>query len=288
MSQHDYEITRADALSGAQLRAAINAALQALASNNSGSGYPSVTYANMIHINTATTNPAVLRRNALNTGWNSMFNLVGDGIQFPSDIVANNVTVGRGAHSNNGNVVCGTSCMAGLTTGTYNSVFGGSVLNNLNTGERNVAMGYNAGQLATSCSNNVYLGYNAASAMTTGDRNIFIGSSAARFTSALASITNASSSIYIGTDARPFAASGTTNEIVIGDTAIGAGSNTATLGSAATTKTVLSGVIQKRALDTAPASATATGTAGEIRVTATHIYVCTATNTWVRTALATW
>jgi hypothetical protein len=41
-------------------------------------------------------------------------------------------------------------------------------------------------------------------------------------------------------------------------------------------------------LNTAPASASDTGTAGEIRVTATHIYVCTATNTWVRTALTTW
>lgn len=42
------------------------------------------------------------------------------------------------------------------------------------------------------------------------------------------------------------------------------------------------------ALNTAPATATSTGTLGEIRVTATHIYVCTATNIWVRTALATW
>lgn len=42
------------------------------------------------------------------------------------------------------------------------------------------------------------------------------------------------------------------------------------------------------ALNTAPSSATDTGTTGEIRVTATHIYVCTATNTWVRTALTTW
>jgi hypothetical protein len=42
------------------------------------------------------------------------------------------------------------------------------------------------------------------------------------------------------------------------------------------------------ALNTAPASATAAGTTGQIRVTATHIYVCTATNVWVRTALATW
>lgn len=42
------------------------------------------------------------------------------------------------------------------------------------------------------------------------------------------------------------------------------------------------------ALNAAPATTTSTGTLGEIRVTATHIYVCTATNTWVRTALTTW
>ena len=39
---------------------------------------------------------------------------------------------------------------------------------------------------------------------------------------------------------------------------------------------------------TAPASATATGKVGEIRVTATFIYTCVATNTWVRAAVATW
>ena len=42
------------------------------------------------------------------------------------------------------------------------------------------------------------------------------------------------------------------------------------------------------ALNTAPASATDTGTTGEIRITSTHIYVCIATNTWVRSALTTW
>lgn len=40
-------------------------------------------------------------------------------------------------------------------------------------------------------------------------------------------------------------------------------------------------------LNTAPASSTDTGVTGEIRVTAGFIYVCTATNTWVRTALTT-
>jgi len=38
----------------------------------------------------------------------------------------------------------------------------------------------------------------------------------------------------------------------------------------------------------APASATEKGAEGEVRITRTHIYVCTATNTWVRTALSTW
>ena len=37
-----------------------------------------------------------------------------------------------------------------------------------------------------------------------------------------------------------------------------------------------------------PASASATGTAGEICWDANYIYVCTATNTWKRTAIATW
>jgi len=41
-------------------------------------------------------------------------------------------------------------------------------------------------------------------------------------------------------------------------------------------------------LNTAPASASATGTLGEIRIDANYIYICTATNTWKRVAIATW
>ena len=43
-----------------------------------------------------------------------------------------------------------------------------------------------------------------------------------------------------------------------------------------------------RLTGTAPASATATGTAGDIRYDADYIYICTATNTWKRAPLATW
>jgi hypothetical protein len=41
-------------------------------------------------------------------------------------------------------------------------------------------------------------------------------------------------------------------------------------------------------LTTAPASASATGVAGEIRFAAGFIYICTATDTWERVATATW
>jgi len=40
--------------------------------------------------------------------------------------------------------------------------------------------------------------------------------------------------------------------------------------------------------DTAPASASASGMAGQIAVDTDYIYVCTATNTWKRVAVATW
>tara|TARA_R110000751_G_scaffold27669_3_gene72947 strand:- start:3240 stop:3812 length:573 start_codon:yes stop_codon:yes gene_type:complete len=50
----------------------------------------------------------------------------------------------------------------------------------------------------------------------------------------------------------------------------------------------VTGQIDIAALNTAPGSAVATGTVGEIRWAADYVYLCTATDTWVRAALATW
>jgi hypothetical protein len=41
-------------------------------------------------------------------------------------------------------------------------------------------------------------------------------------------------------------------------------------------------------LTTVPVSSSALGTAGQIAYDSTHLYVCVAANTWVRTTLATW
>ena len=52
--------------------------------------------------------------------------------------------------------------------------------------------------------------------------------------------------------------------------------------------TVTSTQFKLSALNTAPANAGDTGTLGEIRIVDGYIYVCTATNTWKRAAIAAW
>lgn len=59
-------------------------------------------------------------------------------------------------------------------------------------------------------------------------------------------------------------------------------------GATTISSTVTSTQFRLSALNTAPATASSTGTTGEIRIDANHIYVCTATNTWKRVAIATW
>lgn len=61
--------------------------------------------------------------------------------------------------------------------------------------------------------------------------------------------------------------------------------------SVTTTTVTASGTVTAGTLVTAantPATADAVGVAGTIAWDATHIYVCVATNTWVRAELATW
>lgn len=68
---------------------------------------------------------------------------------------------------------------------------------------------------------------------------------------------------------------------------------TVTRGGAETTDNVSFGEVtaaqfKLSALNTAPASAVDTGTEGDVRIDADYIYVCTATDTWKRVAIATW
>lgn len=149
--------------------------------------------------------------------------------------------------------------------GSNTSVLMGlNALSNNILGIGNVAIGSNALLNATG-NNNVAIGLNALQGNTGGGDNIAIGQG----TSTLG-ITN-------------------TNSIVIGNGATGLGNNTTVLGTTSTTTTGLYGNIRLvSGMATAPASATATGVLGDVRVTGDFIYVCIATNTWRRTALTNW
>jgi len=69
MSQHDFDITKVDANAGITVRAAINTALQALASNSSGIGSPATSYPYQFRIDTSVSPAVVYMRNSANSAW---------------------------------------------------------------------------------------------------------------------------------------------------------------------------------------------------------------------------
>ncbi len=171
-----------------------------------------------------------------------------------------------------------------------NTSFGTVALSLNTTGSGNTANGYGALNFNTTGSYNTGLGSFTLQQNSIGSYNTAVGVYAGARDGESAS--NIMGSTFLGCFAQP-QDDNQTNQIVIGYQATGAGSNTVTLGNTDITLTVLRGQVNMgsmklNTMNTAPTSATATGTVGEIRVTATHIYVCTATNTWVRTALTTW
>jgi hypothetical protein len=121
------------------------------------------------------------------------------------------------------------------TSGTSNSFFGlESGLSNT-TGSSNSFFGLQAGRGNTTGGANTAIGQGAGLNNTTGIGNTFIGREAARYIAdgtTANTITN--ESIFIGTNSRANA-DNQTNQIVIGHTAIGLGSNTTVLGNTSTT-----------------------------------------------------
>ncbi len=163
-----------------------------------------------------------------------------------------------------GNSGWGLQVMQFSTTATFNSGFGIHALLNLTTGNSNTAVGGGSMEYLGSGNNNTAIGMYAGRDVT-GSGNVFIGNRSGQGNTAI------DNRLYIANNETTTLIYGEfDNQIVVID------------GTLTTDQYILSD------LNTAPASATATGTKGEIRVTASYIYVCTATNTWVRAALSTW
>jgi hypothetical protein len=135
-----------------------------------------------------------------------------------ADAVVNGVSVGRGG----GSII-------------DNTRVGANALNLNTTGSQNAAFGVNALFLNTTAVNNTGVGTSALQNNTTGGGNTAIGRSAGRFIAdGATNLTIASNSIFIGVDTRANA-DNQTNQIVIGHTAIGLGSNTTVIGNSSTT-----------------------------------------------------
>jgi hypothetical protein len=156
---------------------------------------------------------------------------------------------------NNGNVSLGNTNPTERLDVVGNGKFSGKVTTGLNisangvtvgrgggTGANNTVVGLNALGLNTLGSNNSVSGLSALLANTTGSNNIAKGVNAGRFISNGANATNSGNSVFLGLDTRALG-DGQTNQIVIGHTAIGAGSNTVTLGNTAITNTILRGAV---------------------------------------------
>jgi hypothetical protein len=124
------------------------------------------------------------------------------------------------------NSAVGRSALAANTTGNYNSAQGVFALANLNSGSENSSLGYQSGR---------YYG------------------------SGTDTLTSATRCVYVGSSSRANANT-MTNEIVIGYNAIGAGSNTATLGNTSITSTVLRGAVSATSFDATAAITGASST----------------------------
>jgi hypothetical protein len=151
---------------------------------------------------------------------------------------ANNSFFGR----NTGNLTVSGSgnSFFGMNAGTNNngsdnSFFGLQAGLGNTSGESNIAVGSYTMQNNTTGGSNVGIGVFAGFNQTTGSENIFLGRASGQFiANGLTALTISANSVFLGARARANA-DNQTNQIVIGHTAIGLGSNTTVLGNTSTT-----------------------------------------------------
>ena len=133
------------------------------------------------------------------------------------------------------NTAIGSNALSAEDAGNYNVAIGGNALSTDTKGNRTVAVGYGAlnGQNQTSSTDtyNVAMGYTAGNAMSTGIYNTLIGGKAGD------AIQDAQLAIVVGYNSDTNA-SGTGNQIVIGNNLTGAGANNVKFGTSGGTATL--------------------------------------------------
>ena len=182
--------------------------------------------------NTTVSNSTAVGHEALRTTNGGMFNTA-----VGNQSMRSNTTGGS-------NVAVGDLTMFNNTTGVDNVAIGRLALNANTVGINNTAIGSSAIGGLTSGSDNTVVGTFAMPGMQTGSNNVALGLGAGRyFGTSFSNNLVCNSSVFIGWNAVPLLGS-QTNQIVIGASAVGAGSNTVTLGNTSITTTRLRGAVQ--------------------------------------------
>lgn len=192
-------------------------------------------------------------------GYNAMF--------YSSATSSNNITLGRDSGVNlNGsnNTFAGNYSGKGVSN-VSNSVFIGSGSGQNSSGNACTSVGFNSGQNNTGL-NQVAIGSSAgfgnsgnhqialgtfAGLNNNGEHNVNIGNMAGMLTADNSNNLDTQRSIFIGRNTKSNTPNDT-NEIVIGDQAIGNGSNSVTLGNDSITLTVLKGIIKMTGVPNSP------------------------------------
>jgi len=127
-----------------------------------------------------------------------------------------------------GNVIVGTEALIMNVSGTYNTAIGAGAMRLGANGHGNTAIG-GMSLFACTSSSNTAIGSNSLQGITTGGENTAVGVSAGQYIEGSGTNQTSSNSVYVGRSCKP-SADGNINEIIIGHSAIGNGTNTATIG----------------------------------------------------------
>ncbi len=201
-----------------------------------------------------------------------------------------NTAIGYGSLSSNTegdyNTAIGYYALKNNTSGFRNVAIGANALYNNTTNYQNVAIGDSSLFNNTTGYNNIGIGYQTIYSNQTGLKNVAIG------TNALYSVTG-SNNIGIGFYAGKYETGSDSFYVNNQDRTNTTGDKTKSLlygifaSTAAAQKLTINALLNLSVSKT-PSSASDTGVLGDIAWDTSYIYVCTATNTWKRVAIATW
>jgi hypothetical protein len=164
--------------------------------------------------------------------------LAGDAITTGGSNTCMGHNAGGAINSGGSNSAFGVNALAVSTTTSFNTAVGVSALQN-NTGQENTGVGVSSLRENTGLANTA-VGLFALVNKTTGNNNSALGLSAGRYRgSGTDTLTDATSSVFIGYQSRAAANSETNQVVIAGTDGLGNGSNTTTIGNSSTTGTFI-------------------------------------------------